>query len=276
MAALLALASAVSFGASDFAGGLAARRAPVLTVTVLSQIAGLMILLPAMVVLPGAFTRTALVTGAGAGLAGALGLVVYLRSLAIGPMGVASPLAGVVGAVIPVVIGIVLGERPAPLAVLGIVLGFAAIVLTSWTLGAGRRVRDLTGPGLALLGGFGFGVFFVGLDASPADSGLWPLVGARLASIVVVGVLLAVRRRPVGRLSAWRLIMLTGLLDMSANVLFLLATRTGLLSLAAVIASLYPAVVAVLAHRILDERLDTRQRIGVVVCILAVVLIAGS
>jgi hypothetical protein len=90
-------------------------------------------------------TSTALMTGAAAGLAGALGLVVYLRALAIGPMGVASPLAGVVGAVIPVVVGIGLGERPAPLAVVGIVLGVVTIGMTSWTVGTGRRVQDLAG-----------------------------------------------------------------------------------------------------------------------------------
>jgi drug/metabolite transporter (DMT)-like permease len=276
MAALLAFASALSFGASDFAGGRAARRAPVLSVTLLSQIAGLAILVPALLVLPGALTSTALMTGAAAGLAGALGLVVYLRALAIGPMGVASPLAGVVGAVIPVVVGIGLGERPAPLAVVGIVLGVVTIGMTSWTVGTGRHVQDLAGPGLALLGGFGFGLFFVGLDATPVDSGLWPLVGARIASVVIVSVLLAARRRRVVGSSAWGLIVVTGTLDMAANVLFLLATRSGLLSLAAVIASLYPAVTAVLAHRVLGERLETRQRLGVVVCILAVALIAAS
>lgn len=276
MAAMLALASALSFGVSDFAGGLASRRAPVLTVTGVSQVAGIVILVPALVLFPGASSTQALVTGAAAGVAGALGLVVYLRALAIGPMGVASPIAGVVGAVLPVSIGLAIGERPAPLAVLGIVLGVAAIGLASWTTGATRQIRDLRGPGLALVGGIGFGAFFVGLDASPADSGLWPLVGARLSSIVVVAVLLVARRRPVRVAGAWGLIVLTGVLDMTANVLFLAATRTGLLSLAAVIASLYPAVVAVLAHRLLGEHLEQRQRIGVAACVLAVMLIASS
>src|SRR5690606_11904033 len=126
----------------------------------------------------------------------------------IGPMGVALPLAGVDGVVIPVTVGIVLGERPTPIAIGGIALGVAAIVLTSWRVGGGR-VAELRGPALALLGGVGFGAFFVGLDATPADSGLWPLLGARFASIVIVGLLLFVRRRAAAMSSAWGLIVLT-------------------------------------------------------------------
>lgn len=278
MTALLALASALTFGASDFAGGMASRRAPALAVSWLAQAAGFLVLLPALTLLPGVVSRDALLTGAVAGVAGASGLVLYFRGLAIGPMGLASPLAAVTGAALPVVIGLTAGERPSTRATVGIGLGLAAMVLaTGRDLTAAATGRGFgRGPLLALLGGFGFGIFFVAIDASPADSGMWPLLGARSASMVLLGVALLVRRTTAG----WRdvrflqLALVAGIFDMLANGLFLAATRSGLLSLAALISSLYPVVVAGLAHRVLRERLDRLQWAAVATCIGAVALIA--
>jgi drug/metabolite transporter (DMT)-like permease len=278
VAALLAIASALTFGASDFAGGLAARRSPALGVAAASQVAGLLVLLPGLLLLPGVASTAAFSAGALAGGAGAAGLVLYFRALAIGPMGVASPLAAVTGAALPVAAGLLLGERPSGLALVGIVVGLGAVVLASGgeltRAGASRLGR---GPLLALLGGIGFGVFFVGLDASPADSGLWPLLGARASSIVLLAIALRLRRSglPRGRDAVW-LAAATGVLDMVANTLFLAATRAGLLSVAALITSLYPVVVAALAHRVLAERLDRLQWVGVAACLAAVALIAVS
>jgi drug/metabolite transporter (DMT)-like permease len=277
MPALLALSAALTFGASDFAGGLAARRAPALAVSGFAQAAGLLVLAPGLLLLPGVLSSAALTAGAVGGVAGACGLVLYLRGLALGPMGLAAPLAGVTGAVLPVAIGFSTGERPTTLATVGIALGLAAVVLIGG--------RDLTtgtpggsssrGPLLALLGGFGFGVFFVALDASPADSGLWSLVGARTASLVLLGAALAVRRVRVPRDRRFLVLAVaTGTLDMVANVLFLAAARAGMLSLAALLASLYPVVVAGLAHGLLRERLDRVQWGAVAACLGAAGLIA--
>lgn len=279
MSALLALSAALTFGASDFAGGLAARRAPALTVSWFAQAAGLLILAPGLLLLPGVFSSAALSAGAVGGIAGAFGLVLYLRGLAIGPMGLAAPLAGVAGAVLPVAIGFGTGERPSTLAVVGIGLGLGAVVLVGGRdLAAGARSGvSNRGPLLALLGGFGFGVFFVALDASPADSGLWSLVGARAASLVLLAVALVVRRAGVPRDRRFlALAIATGTLDMVANVLFLASARAGMLSLAALISSLYPVVVAGLAHGLLRERLDRVQWGAVVACLGAVGLIAMS
>lgn len=172
MAVLLAAAAALSFGASDFAGGLASRRAPVVGVTVVSTAAGFLVLLPALAVFPGTSTAAAWQAGLVAGAAGISGLVLYLRGLAIGPMGVASPLAGVTGAALPVVVGLLAGERPTTAATLGIVLGLVAVVLATGRDLTRAGAASVRGPLLALLGGVGFGIFFVGLDAAPADSGL--------------------------------------------------------------------------------------------------------
>jgi hypothetical protein len=169
MTALLALSAALTFGASDFAGGLAARRAPALAVSWFAQAAGLLVLAPGLLLLPGVVSSSGADAGAVGGVAGAFGLVLYLRGLALGPMGLAAPLAGVTGAVLPVAIGFSTGERPSTLATVGIALGLAAVVLIGGRdLAAGaRRGSSSRGPLLALLGGFGFGVFFVALDASP-------------------------------------------------------------------------------------------------------------
>jgi drug/metabolite transporter (DMT)-like permease len=274
----LALASALTFGAADFAGGLAARRSPVIGVTVLSQLAGGLLLIPALAVFGGALSGQALVTGGIAGLAGGGGLALYLRALAIGPMGVASPLAGVVGAALPVGFGLLLGERLPALAIAGALLALVAVVLASSS--AAVSIDDvaqrLRGPLLALVAGLAFGGFFVALDASPPDSGLWPLVGARISSLLLLATVLVLRRRALPERSALPLVALTGLLDMAANVLFLAATRSGLLSLAALLASLYPVVVALLARAVLKERLVGRQRVGVLLCLIAIGLIAVS
>lgn len=275
MAVLLATAAALAFGASDFAGGLASRRAPVVGVTVVSTAAGFLVLLPALGLFPGASSVAAWQAGLVAGAAGITGLVLYLRGLAIGPMGVASPLAGVTGAALPVVIGLLAGERPTTAATAGIGLGLLAVVLATGRDLSRAGSASVKGPLLALLGGVGFGVFFVFLDAAPADSGLWPLVAARVISLVLVVGLLAVRRRPLPTdANTWGLAIATGVLDMVANALFLAAARAGLLSVAALLSSLYPVVVAALAAGLLRERLDGWQWSGVAAGVGAVALIA--
>lgn len=277
MTALLALASALTFGAADFVGGLTARRAPAITATALSQAAGLLIVIPGVLLVPGVASRGAFAAGAIAGVAGAGGLVLYLRGLAVGPMGVVAPLAGLTGAALPVAVGIATGDRPSATAVAGIALGLLAVVLATGTdmRAALRQGVDAAAPLLALLAGVGFGVFFVALDASPAGSGWWPLLSARLVAVTLLGAALVQRRTGLPRdRRTLAMGLATGLLDMSANVLFLAATRSGLLSLAALLTSLYPVVVAGLAAGLLRERLDRLQLAGVTACIGAVALIS--
>lgn len=276
MAALLALGSALSFGIADFLGGLASRRSHALLVTLLAQAAGGVVVLLVAPVVGGTLSAQALLIGGATGLAGALALIAYFHALATGPMGVTAPVAATAGAVVPIGVGLALGEQPGAAAVAGIALALVAAVLVSLPVGeqveVTRAVR--TAAAWALLGGAGFGLFFVGLDQTPAGSGLWPLVGARLASVPVVGVLVLVAgtrsRGPV----PWRAGVASGVLDMTANTLFLFAARIGLLSVTAVLASLYPAVVALLAAILLRERLSTAQRTGVAVALVAVALLA--
>ena len=276
MAVLLALGSALSYGVADFLGGQASRRAPVLSVTALSQAAGMLLLVPGVALLGGVATPAALVWGAVAGLVGAGGLLLYFRALAIGPMSVVAPLAGVVGAAVPIVVGLALGERPRGTAIVGAIVGAVAIWLaTRAPIGRERRPPGTSrGPLTSVAAGAAFGLFFVLLDAAPPDSGLWPLVGARglAAPVLLVAVRVAEQRLPGRRLLGQ--VLLSGVLDMTANILFLLATRAGLLSLSGLLTSLYPVVVVVLAWWILRERLVATQWVGAALALVAVGLIA--
>jgi drug/metabolite transporter (DMT)-like permease len=273
---LLALASALTYGGGDFLGGLAARRAPVLVVTAVAQAAGLVVLLPAALLVPGAMSAGALGVGALAGVAGMLGLLLYMRGLAAGPMGLVAPLSSVVGAGLPLVVGVLVGERPGAVAGLALAVALVAIALAS----AGSRGDAAAGAGIVygLGAGLGFGLFFVGIGLTPGGSGLWPLVAGRVVSVtLLVLILLALRDR--GRAtwrSAARLMVGCGLLDTTANVLFLLATRVGALSVSGVLVSLYPVVVVLLARLVLRERLSGLQLAGVGLALTASVLLAAS
>lgn len=282
MSVPIALPAALAYGIADFAGGIASRRAPVLAVTAGVQVVGLVALLPVVFVVGGTPSVAAFVLGALGGLAGAAGLLLYLRGLAVGPMGVVAPLSAVVGAGLPLLIGIAWGERPSALTLFAIAVALVAILLAN--AGAARGSGARTGPLLALGAGAGFALFFVALDATPPDSALWPLLAGRLTTAPLLAVLaiVAARRTPVltppslaatspldavggpvpqqgARSMPWGLVVLSGAFDTVANVLFLLATRTGDLGVSAVVVSLYPVVVVLLARFVLGERLTGMQ-----------------
>ncbi|GAA3474436.1 DMT family transporter [Nonomuraea roseola] len=262
------------YGTADFCGGLATRRSRVLSVVALSQIAGFALVLAMMPVLPGAASEAALSWGLGAGVAGAAGLVLFYRALAAGVMSVVAPTTAVTSAALPVLFGLVSGERPAVVQVVGVVLALLSVLLVSRSPSTEQRSSPAS-IAMALSAGAGFGGFFILLAQAPDGSGLWPLVGARLASISLVVLLAVVTRRtlkPGG--GALGIIALAGVLDMAANVLYLLAEQQGLLSLVAVLVSLYPASTLVLARYVLGERLQAIQMAGVAFALGAVALIA--
>ncbi|MEU6784389.1 DMT family transporter [Nonomuraea angiospora] len=274
MTVILATACAVVYGTADFFGGLATRRSQVLSVVVLSQIAGLVLILALLPVLPGTAGAAALSWGLAAGLAGAAGLVLFYRALATGVMSVVAPTTAVTSAALPVVFGLATGERPAFWALVGVALALCSVLLVSQDRSTDRR-GSLASVLTALAAGAGFGGFFILLAMAPDDAGLWPLVGARVSSITTVALLAMVTRRALrpgpGSL---HIIVAAGVLDMAANVLYLLAQRDGLLSLVAVLVSLYPASTLLLARKVLGERLRTIQVAGVACALGAVALIA--
>ena len=276
MAVLLALASAAVYGASDFLGGLSSRRASVFGVVALSQGIGLVALLGLLPWLGGPVGPADRGWGAAAGVAGAIGLVVFFRTLARGTMSVIAPVTAVTAAAVPVLVGVLSGTDIGAWAAVGIALALAAVVLVSAEggLSALRTARPAS-LATALAAGAAFGLFFVALDRTSTESGLTPLVTARLASLLLVVVIAVAGRQSlrVGR-SALPLVALSGVGDMSANALFLLATQQdGQLAITGVLASLYPVSTVVLAQVLLRERLAAAQVTGLGTAVAAVVLI---
>jgi drug/metabolite transporter (DMT)-like permease len=274
---VLALVSSMAYGLTDFMGGLASRRAHVLVVGMVTQPVGLLMLVPLVVVTGGVLSTPALVLGALSGVGGAVAYVLLFRSLAIGPMSIASPLSALMSAILPVVAGVLFGERLTGVSIVGIVLGLVAVLLVS------REHEDTPHPVtarvvvMALLAGVFISVFFIALERAPDDSGLWPLViGRAVTAVCLVGAALVMRvvARPPG--TVLRLGLGAAFLDVTAAAAFLLATRVGMLSIVAVITALYPAATMLMARVVLHERLQLVQKVGLGLAAGSVVILALS
>ena len=277
MSPLLALGASLAYGIADFAGTIATRRSTAVTVAVSVQGVGFLVLAPLAPLLPGEVSLAALLLGAAAGLMGTGGLIIYLRGMAVGPIGVVSPLAAVTGAAVPVLWGAwLIGERLGPGQRTGVVLALVSVVAVAWVPGTNLRSAHLTPVLQALVGGVLFGGFFIVLALTPASSGLWPLVGARIATGAVAYPLLRLLARPAPLGAARRSVLLSGVMDTTANVLFVLAARGGLLSVSALLSSLYPVVALLLARQVLRERLGRLQTAGVAAALVATGLLVAT
>ena len=276
MPIVLALMSAVVYGTGDWFGGRAARTQVSLVVAVVGQAVSL-VLVGAVVIIAGTPSPAAPTWrwAAGAGVVGALGIVGLYHGLANGDVTVVAPVSAVVGAVLPAVVGIAGGERPGAVAIGGIVLAVVAVALISGALGTHQHN---TPPRIVLLSvavGACFGTLFVMLDHTDSESGMWPLVIARFASVpflLAVGAVL--RARPVRHRVSLLIAVTAGVFDMGANVLYLLAVRGGMLSIVAVVASLYPASTVALGVGIDKERIGRWQGVGLGAAAVAVVLVS--
>lgn len=258
---------------------MSARRNAAASVALVSQCAGLVVLLPALAFVAGKADAASIAWGAGAGMAGAVGLMLFYRGLATGPMAVIAPLTAVTAAAVPVLGGVAAGERPSLGALAGVVAAVVAVLLVSAEGGHMPSRAQLLTPGTAtaLGAGLAFGLLFVLLAQSGDDSGMWPLVGARFASIGLLLVVTTGLRKPLGvRRAGAGLVVVAGVGDMLANVLFLLASREGLLSIVGVLVSLYPAGTVLLALVVLKERLAWLQVAGLGVAVAAVALISTA
>lgn len=280
---LLALASAATYGAADFLGGLASRRAGTIAIVVLSQLAGLIALVLMLPFLPASTpARGDWLWGAAAGVAGGTGVALLYRALAIGTMAVVAPITAVCAVTIPVAAAIAFGERPAPVTMGGIVLAVIAIVLVSQphaapdATGETQRIRA-RGVATAFASGVAIGLFFLALARTNSEAGMWPLVAARGTSFGLFGAIALMWRLPLRMTGGVaRIAVGGGVLDMLANLLYLLATRLGPLSVAVTLSSLYPASTVLLARTVLGERLSPRQVAGIVCALVAVILIVST
>jgi drug/metabolite transporter (DMT)-like permease len=276
VALALALSSSLCWGFSDFLGGLQARRLPLLEVMVVSQTIGLIALLVVVAARGhGPPELVKLVPAGVAGLAGVAALTAFYRALAIGTMSIVAPVAAT-GVIVPVVVGIAGGDRPAAIQLAGILAAIAGVVLASRESGPETsRAGARASVALALVAAAGFGSFAVGLRTSARADVLWALLAARGTAVALVAAAVAARRPPwTGGWPATGRLTVIGILDVSAISLYALATRHGLLSVVAVGASLYPLVTVVLARAVLGERVQRVQEVGIVAALAGIVLMA--
>ncbi|HRW36275.1 MAG: EamA family transporter [Acidimicrobiales bacterium] len=296
MAIVLGLLVALFYGSGDFFGGLASKRAASPTVVVGSfTVAAVLLAVTTLgwaVVgeLPTPDGRD-LWLGAASGVIGPISLALLYRGLASGRMSVVAPITAVVAAIVPLAWGLAVGERPSAVALGGVVVALVAVVLIAGAPAhedhpvdaAVLPVREVVGP--AVLAGLGFGVIFILLGETSGHAGLWPLVVARPTAIVLTAAALALvalrRGRPLGpsivpARAAWPALSVAGTFDITANATYLAAANRGLLSIVAVLSSLYPAATVVLARLVLGERLHRVQLAGLALAAAGIAAIAAG
>jgi drug/metabolite transporter (DMT)-like permease len=271
-AALFALSAGMAWGASDFTGGMVTRRiGAIYTMFVSYLVASIIMIILALALREPFPSPVDLTWGTLAGLFGMAGFGFLLRGFATGRMGIVAPLSAVLASALPVVFSIFREGLPRPLQMGGFGLAIVSIWLLSRPEKLGGRPAGL---GMGVLAGLGFGSFFIALDQIGENAVLWPLAAGRLSSCLSVIVFALLTRQPLNPpTSALGLLILLGILDVGGNLFFLLAVQTGRLDVAAVLASLYPAVTAILARLIAKEHMNRLQAIGLAMAILAIVSI---
>lgn len=303
MAIILGLITAICFGSGDFFGGLSTKKTSVLNVVAFSHLVGLISVVIIAPFIADAFAWSDVGIGALAGILGGLGVVGLYRGLATGPMAVVAPLTAIASAAFPAIWGTLSGESLTGLAWLGIFIALIAIGLSSLPgrpasgSGASRSVGTVTVRTIAesLAAGVGFGAMFILFDLTTDDVAPWPVVGARATTSTALLLFLfaraiSSRNRDAGsdagtdgggvagvftsiRPALW-LTVATGLFDTGSNVIFLIATTLGDLTVVAVLSSLYPVSTVILARMVLNERMSTSQLTGLALALVATVMIA--
>ncbi len=278
MSAVFALASAVLVGGADFVGGLVSRRLSPVAVAIAAQAIGLVVGVP-IALLWGWEEVLARDVGFSvvSGVAVGLGLAAFYASMGSGLISLVAPLAAVVGAAVPVVVGISRGERPDPVTWLGIGLAVVAIGIVSVAPGEGAAADAMAirVVGLSLFAGVMFGLFYVALAEVGEDAGMWPVTLQRVGSVAVLGLLVVRFRVAAGSVAnAVRPGVVVAALEVGAFMFLLLALQRGDLAVTSVLASLYPVTTVILARGLLHERLSRPQLAGVALALAAVVLVS--
>ena len=271
---LLALCSSLLWGTSDFVAGLTAKRLPAAAVVGWSQLVGFLTLSAIVVLGPGLAPGPWPVWAVCAGVAGAVALGSFYAALSSGTMSIVASIAAL-GAAVPVLLGVATGDSPSPLGWVGMAVAVLGTVLASGPeIRSGLSVRPVVLAGVAAVG---FGCVLFAMDRGGRVSLLSTLWGMRLTSLALYAVV-ALTRRSVGGVGRtdWRVLGFVGLADLGANALFVTASTQGLVSIAAVLGSLYPVVTIVLARLVLSERLRAIQNAGIVLALMGVVALAAG
>lgn len=279
MAVVFALCAALSYGCSDFIGGLVSRRTSAWSVAVVSACSSTLFTSLVALFSSGsprpADVGWAVLGGVGSGA----GLVFLYRGLSAGRMGVVAPVSAVGAALVPVLFGLVGGERPGPVVWGGIAVALPAIWLVSSPPAEHSSEDRSMRAGLldGMLAGIGFGLLFACLGQVPRSSGLWPLALVQVVSVAaVIGLATALRNPWVPRQRSVLWATSTGPFAAAATLLFLLASQRGFLTVAGVLTSLYPASTVLLASVVLRERVHRTQALGLALCAVTVVLVAAG
>ena len=275
---VLALGAALSWGVSDFVGGVTSRRLPLMWVLFFTQFVGFAVVVP-FALAHGAppFDPTAVLAAVLGSLSGLIGIAGLYRAIALGVGSIAAPISAT-GAALPVLFGLARGEPTSTLQAIGMVCALAGVIAASRTgdeqAHLGGSVRR--GIACAVVAAFGFGGFFILLHEASTLDVLWAVSIQRATGCLVMAALL-VARRPPPAMSRRDVpaVVLVGCLDQVANVLYAFASTVGLVSLSAVLASLYPMVTVILARVVLDERISRLQKSGVALALTGVALVAG-
>lgn len=277
MTILLSLLAAASYGLGDFNGGIFSRRGGAWAVSLVAQLGGTVLVLAVALVAGGSPTSTDLAWAVLAGVANGFGTAFLYRGLSSGRMGVVAPVSGVGAVLVPVLVGLVAGERPGALVWLGVLLALPAIWLVSRepveapAAGRGSGLTD------GILAGLGFGTLFAALAQIDESAGFLPLaLNQAVAGVAIVGVALVLREDWVPRNRYALGGLVSGALGALATGLFQVATQHGYLAVAAVITSLYPAFTVLLAMLVLREHVHRAQAYGLLLCAGAVVLVAAG
>jgi drug/metabolite transporter (DMT)-like permease len=278
---LLSLLAAASYGLSDFNGGWVSKRVSAWTVALAAQAGG--VLATVVIALPSDArpSGTDLAWALLAGLGNGFGTAFLYRGLSSGRMGVVAPVSGVGAAFVPVVTGVLIGERPGLIVWIGIALAFPAIWVvarqpSSSDTGEASGLRD-SGFVDGVLAGLGFGTLFVALSRISEDAGLFPLaVNQAAGGIVIIAVAVALRQPWLPREARAALGLVSGVLAALATWLFVVASRGNHLTVASVVVSLYPAFTVLLAALLLREHVHRTQGIGLAMCAVSVALVAAG
>ncbi|MBB5633267.1 drug/metabolite transporter (DMT)-like permease [Cryobacterium mesophilum] len=291
---LIGLTAALVYGSADFIGGIASKRISPIRVTAIGAASGLVILFVAQAIVGGRWSWEAMLYGGISGITGAIAITLLYACLAIGPMSILSPLTALVSAFVPLMAGVIRGERLPVFGYVAIGIALVAVVLVGFVKEEGAVRPSLRALLMAIGSGAMIGAFLILIDLTPDDAGVVPLIANRAVNGVVmfavIGVLaLALRRRDrspasspsgtVGMLSrGWKagfwLAVVGGMIDATANALLLVGLRLGNLSVISVLTALYPAGTIILAAVVLRERIAPVQVVGLVLALIAAAMLA--
>lgn len=277
-AVLFALGAAVSFGLTDYVSGVLSRRLRILDILGIGNLFGLLLVIALLPLLPAeALAPADLVWGLVGGICSAMGVLLLLRGFRVGRFGVVSPVSSVGAAGIPVLAGLALGEQPSLVVLAGLVAGIASIWLVSGT--TPRSQKGHAGSTAGLWEGLGAGVMLAAmyLTLSRADyaSGPWPVVGMQVGVLAVIGLaMLGLRQRPSIPRADIVGVAVVGITAVLGALGFIYAARQGLVSIAAVLASMSPAITILLARMLIAERFTPRQIVGLGIAAAAILLIS--